>query len=55
MKKPVQSAVVDTAGVDEMLLQDETTLANLHAQISDQSKDRNLLSPPDSEMRGHHE
>lgn len=47
MRKPVQSAVVDTVGVDEMLTQDENTLAHLQALISEESKDRNLLSPPD--------
>ena len=52
MKKPIQSAVVDTQGVDEMLTQDENTLAHLQAMISEESKDRNLLSPPDSVLGG---
>ena len=52
MKKPAQSAVVDTQGVDEMLTQDENTLAHLQAMISEESKDRNLLSPPDSVLHG---
>ena len=50
MRKPVQSNVVDTLGVDEMVTQDENTLAHLQALISEESKDRNLLSPPDSSL-----
>ena len=48
MRKPVQSAVVDTIGVDEMVTQDSATLAHLHAMISEESKDINFLSPPES-------
>ncbi len=51
MRKPVQSAVVDTIGVDEMYTQDEHTLHHLQALISEESKDRNLLSPPDSDFK----
>jgi len=51
LNKPVQSAVVDTQGVDEMVTQDGATLRTLQALISEESKDRNLLSPPDSSSR----
>ena len=46
MKKPKQSAVVDTIGVDDMITMDEATLMSYKARISENSKDRNLLSPP---------
>lgn len=46
MKKPVQSAVVDTIGVDDMITMDEATLNGYRARISEHSKDRNLLPPP---------
>ena len=35
-----------------MLTQDENTLAHLQALISEESKDRNLLSPPESVLKG---
>ena len=43
--------MVDTLGVDEMVTQDSATLAHLHALISEESKDRNFLSPPESEAK----
>ena len=42
---------MDTLGVDEMITQDENTLAHLQALISEESKDRNLLSPPEPDCR----
>ena len=53
MKKPQQSAVTDTAWVDDMVTQDSNTLNQLHALISEESKDRNLHSPPDSSSKSH--
>ena len=50
-RKPIQSAVVDTLGVDDIVTIDEATLANYKALISEESKDRNLLSPPDAHDR----
>jgi len=46
MIKPKQSAVVDTIGVDDMITMDEATLNGYKVRISENSKDRNLLSPP---------
>ena len=47
-KKLVQSAVVDTIGVDDIVTIDEATLEKYKALISEESKERKLLSPPSS-------
>ena len=46
MKKPVQSNVTDTIGVDDLVTMDEATLKSYQKRISENSKDRNFLSPP---------
>ena len=49
MNKPAQSKVVDTIGEEAMATMDEATLHRVTAMITEESKDRNLLSPGKSE------
>lgn len=49
LKKPAQSKVVDTIGEEAMATMDEATLHRVTAMITEESKDRNLLSPGQSE------